>query len=87
MIIWILAFWQIPNIFSDFPETKKLREINACDDMEYCVEGVRIWVTKEDCETKEKAWNIDDNACQYRFDLKNCYKLKGNWQYPTTCKN
>lgn len=85
LIVWLFVFLNLHLIFSHFPERKLLNDIDWCDDMEYCVEGVREWVTREDCEDRGKAWNLDDNACAYRFEAKDCHKLEGNWKYPKSC--
>lgn len=85
IILASFTLFLFPETLYTLPDYKLIRNIDICDDIEYCVEGTRDWVTQEDCETKNKAWNIDDIACQYRFDLKDCYRLKGNWQYPTAC--
>ena len=38
------------------------------------------------CLNSNGAWNIDDNACDYRYNLNgNCEKRTGNWIYPSVC--
>lgn len=43
--------------------------------------------TQELCLKYEAAFNIDDKYCDFDFSLNDCFKLKGNWQYPLICQD
>lgn len=41
---------------------------------------------KEICHNNQKAWNSALQECKYNFRPEECFKLKGNWDYPSNCK-
>lgn len=44
-------------------------------------------ISKNICLNNNKAWNLNDNNCDFYFTKKNCHKLIGNWQYPSFCNS
>lgn len=39
------------------------------------------------CFDYDGAYNLDEETCDYDFELENCYKLEGSWQYPKACES
>lgn len=39
------------------------------------------------CLENNGVYNLDQETCDYDFELKDCYKLEGNWQYPKACES
>lgn len=44
-------------------------------------------VYRDICFNNHKAWNLDEQYCEYNFKFEDCQKLNGNWEYPEFCKN
>ena len=40
---------------------------------------------KELCKKYNAPLNLDYGYCDFRFEAKDCFKLKGNWEYPEIC--
>lgn len=52
-----------------------------------CLAPIYKKMFPQKCFEYNGAYNTEENYCDFEFDLKDCYKLKGNWHYPTICKN
>ena len=89
IIVILLALFELffisDILYKVSPLYKIVIDEDICADANYCVEGSRDGISEENCLENNGAWNIDDNACQYYFDLKNCFKLEGLWLYPNVC--
>ena len=42
---------------------------------------------KELCKKYNAPLNLDYGYCDFRFEAKDCFKLKGNWKYPEDRKS
>lgn len=85
-VLWILTMIKIYFIVLMLPNIQKVMDFEKCSDTEYCKSFIRININQTDCLNSNGAWNIDDNACDYRYNLNgNCKKRAGNWVYPKIC--
>lgn len=85
-IVAIIIYFILIRLFYSIPEMQKVVDIDNCLDINYCKEGVLRSVSYGDCVKSNGAWNIDDKACDYSFDLKTCKpRFKGNWELPEAC--
>ena len=87
-IICILVFFVLIHLFYTIPGMQKVADIDTCIDINYCKEYVNNTVSYEDCKERKGAWNIDDKACDYSFDLNTCQpRFQANWELPKVCNN
>ncbi len=68
------------------PDIQKIVHFEDCNDLEYCKSSLSDDINKTNCLNHNGAWNLDDDACDYRYYLdKKCEKRIGNWIYPYIC--
>ncbi|MBP5399318.1 MAG: hypothetical protein J6Y53_02750 [Alphaproteobacteria bacterium] len=85
-ILWILAMTKIFFMILMSPNMQKVISFEDCDDIQYCKSFIHSDINQTNCLNSNGAWNIDDNACDYRYNLNgNCEKREGNWIYPNIC--
>lgn len=85
--IWIIVLYKLLSLILMLPNIQKVMAFEECKDMEYCRSFVRENINQENCLKDNGAWNIDDQACDYRYSLSgDCKKRDGNWIYPSSCE-
>jgi len=85
-VLWILAMIKIFFIVLMLPNIQKVIDFEDCADIEYCKSFIHASINQKECLNTNGAWNIDDNACDYRYNLNgSCKKREGNWLYPKIC--
>ena len=50
-----------------------------------CYKPIYDKMFPDKCFEYEGAYNLDEDYCDFEFDLNNCFKLEGNWQYSDVC--
>lgn len=85
-VISIIVYFVLIHLFNTIPEIQRVADIDNCLDINYCKEGILNSVSYDDYMERKGAWNIDDKACDYSFDLKTCKpRFEGNWKLPQIC--
>lgn len=85
-VIWIIVLYKLLSLIFMLPNIQKVMDFEDCNDMEYCKSFVREDIKQDNCLKNKGAWNVDDQACDYRYDLNSgCKKYNGNWIYPSSC--
>lgn len=85
-ILWIIVMVKIFFIVLMLPNIQKVIDFEDCADIEYCKSFVHTSINQTECLRANGAWNVDDSACDYRYNLNgNCEKRPGNWIYPSIC--
>ena len=87
-ILWMLAMTKIFFMILMSPNVQKVISFEDCSDIQYCKSFIHSDINIANCLNSNGAWNIDDNACDYRYNLNgNCEKRAGNWIYPSVCND
>lgn len=85
-ILWIMVMVKIFFIILMLPNMQKVIDFEDCSDIEYCKSFIHTSINQTECLNANGAWNMDDSACDYRYNLNgNCEKRIGNWIYPSMC--
>lgn len=75
----VVMFNQDPTLSSEAPVALQSEEASAAP-------TVTFKLTREECLSKNMAWNLGDNSCINFTDLRFCHQLDGEWIYPAKCK-
>ncbi len=62
---------------------EETEQIKRCRDELNCITDEMV---RTICLRNGKAYNEDTRNCRYTFQSEMCYKLSGNWTYPSDCE-
>ena len=55
------------------------------DEVGDCAENGKVWDYKELCKKYNAPLNLKYGYCDFGFEVKDCFKLEGEWEYPEIC--
>ncbi len=77
-LVWNKKFGCIELTAEQVKKMESCRSINK-----HCLSIDDFFVI---CQNNNKAWNLDNKSCRFEFEISECGKLSGHWQYPSLCK-